>query len=291
MSPFHDANMQSNRIVIYTPSSTEKLKAFSRHHRLKNNNFPGDSITVKPESNAHSQSSQPTSRPEAVLTEPRVTSTDNSPANVSERMTSPSQLPGPSSSTDFQDFIPSTSISDTEKELDDDILQLLGDAPKTESPRGPPINKHVANIWSNILAKGLKTEDKVQIMDLYSVPENCALLLAPTLNPEVKSAVRDDIVEHDSWLMRQQKQIGMAISALGLAVNSLIANKTSEHKILLKPISDACRLLCDIHFHDTEIRRNRVIGSISTEAIKDSLVNLARSENLLFGGNVMEKKD
>ncbi|KAL0822732.1 hypothetical protein ABMA28_004749 [Loxostege sticticalis] len=250
-----------------------------------------DSITVKPESNAHSQSSQPTSRPEAVLTEPRVTSTDNSPANVSERMTSPSQLPGPSSSTDLQDFIPSTSISDTEKELDDDILQLLGDAPKTESPRGPPINKHVANIWSNILAKGLKTEDKVQIMDLYSVPENCALLLAPTLNPEVKSAVRDDIVEHDSWLMRQQKQIGMAISALGLAVNSLIANKTSEHKILLKPISDACRLLCDIHFHDTEIRRNCVIGSISTEAIKDSLVNLARSENLLFGGNVMEKKD
>lgn len=210
---------------------------------------------------------------------------------VSPGQASPSKsMPGPSSSKDPQDpqdpVIVSESVCPGETELEDDILQMLGDAPKTEDPLGPPIHKDIANRWQEILAKGLQKEVKDQIMKLYSVPNNCDLLLAPTLNPEVKAAIREVMAKRDSALMYQQKQLGVAISALGTAVNSILLNETSKQKIL-KPISDACRILCDIHFHETKTRRHFVITSINTE-LKDSLVNTVR-DNQLFGDNVTEK--
>ncbi|KAL0850672.1 hypothetical protein ABMA28_012421 [Loxostege sticticalis] len=213
-----------------------------------------------------------------------------SSASALKSMAGPSSLKDPqdpSSLKDPQDpVIPSEPVCTVEPELEDDILELLGDAPKTESPLGPPIHKDVANRWQEILAKGLQKEAKDQIMKLYSVPQNCDLLLAPTLNPEVKAAIREVMIRRDSSLMYQQKQLGVAISALGTAVNSILSNETSKQKVL-KPISDACRILCDLHFHETKTRRHFVITSINTE-LKDSLVNTVR-DGQLFGDNVTEK--
>ncbi|XP_028157575.1 uncharacterized protein LOC114350832 isoform X1 [Ostrinia furnacalis] len=211
----------------------------------------------------------------------------DSPERAAPGLISPSKsIPGPSSPKETQEVVPSESVSPTEAVLDDDILQLLGDAPKAEATLGPAIHKDVANRWQEILAKGLQKDVKDQIMQQYSVPNNCDLLVAPTLNPEVKAAIRDVMVKRDSALMYQQKQLAVAISALGTAVDSILSNETSKQKIL-KPISDACRILCDIHFHETKTRRHFVITSINTE-LKDSLVNTVRNDQL-FGDNITEK--
>ncbi|XP_061722963.1 uncharacterized protein LOC133529282 [Cydia pomonella] len=169
-------------------------------------------------------------------------------------------------------------------QLDDDILQLLGDAPREETPMGPPIHKDIASRWQNILAKGLTKELKESLTKEYLIPNNCDLLLAPTLNPEVRVALHDPLVKRDTSLLYKQKQLGIALSALAAVTEMVLANETSKQK-LLKPLSDACRILCDSHF--TETRTRRVISSINAK-LKQTLIDSNR-DKLLFGENVSEK--
>lgn len=170
--------------------------------------------------------------------------------------------------------------------MDEDILLLLGDAPKAETPMGPSIHKDVARRWQDILAKGLSKEVKENLLKDYLVPSNCDLLLAAALNPEVKAALPEPLVKRDSSLAHKQKQIGIAVSALATVMEMVISNETSKQKIL-KPLSDACRILCDSHYLDTKTRRGFVISSINTK-LKEALLDTSR-DKLLFGNNISER--
>ncbi|XP_063363523.1 uncharacterized protein LOC134655494 [Cydia amplana] len=171
-------------------------------------------------------------------------------------------------------------------QLDEDILQLLGDAPREETPMGPPIHKDIASRWQNILAKGLSKELKESLTKEYLIPNNCDLLMAPTLNPEVRVALPDPLVKRDTSLLYKQKQLGIALSALASVTEMVLANETSKQK-LLKPLSDACRILCDSHFTETRTRRGFIISSINAK-LKQTLIDSNR-DKLLFGENVSEK--
>ncbi|XP_045505902.1 uncharacterized protein LOC123702254 [Colias croceus] len=185
---------------------------------------------------------------------------------------------------------PGTSVDNDkqneELELDEDVLQLLGDAPKTDTSLGPAIHKDVASRWQDILSKGLPKEIKDILYKEYLVPNNCDLLLAPALNPEVKAALPEALIKRDTSLSYRQKQLGVALSALATVTQMVIANETSKQKIL-KPLSDACRLLCDSHHAETRTRRKFVISSINTK-LKDALIETKR-DALLFGENISDK--
>lgn len=177
---------------------------------------------------------------------------------------------------------PSTS---TDPELDAEILSLLGDAPKIDIKFGKAVHKDLALRWQEILDKGLPKEAKDKILVEYLVPENCHLLVAPTLNPEVKAALAETMVKRDSTLMNKQKQLGIAIAALTQAVE-LTIGKESYTKIL-KPISDACRLLCDSHCGETKTRRGFVVSAINTD-LRDTVIETKR-DTFLFGDGIAEK--
>lgn len=70
------------------------------------------------------------------------------------------------------------------------------------------------------------------------------MLAAPALNPEVKAALPESMVKRDATLLAKQKQLGIAIAALAQAAELVISKEANIAKVL-KPISDACRLLCD----------------------------------------------
>ncbi|CAG5010342.1 unnamed protein product [Parnassius apollo] len=74
-----------------------------------------------------------------------------------------------------------------EVQLDEDVLVLLGDAPKTETPMGPAIYKNIANRWQDILEKGVKES----LLKNYLIPSNYDLLMSPALNSGIKAADRD----------------------------------------------------------------------------------------------------
>lgn len=134
--------------------------------------------------------------------------------------------------------------------------------------------------------KGLQKEVKEKLFEEYLVPSNCELLIAPVLNPEAKAALPDFLVKRDTSLMHRQKQIGSALAALAQATELIIKQNSSPQDIL-KPISDACRILCDSHFSETKTRRNFVISAINTK-LKDALINTER-DKFLFGDNVSDK--
>lgn len=93
------------------------------------------------------------------------------------------------------------------------------------------------------------------------------------------------MVRRDASLQAKQKQESIAIAALNQRIELIIAKES--HTKILKPISDACRLLCDSYFTDTRTRRGFIISAIKPE-LKDTLSETKR-DNLLFGENVSEK--
>lgn len=220
---------------------------------------------------------------------PQATDSSRRISSQREQTRPVSPRPGPSSAQDTPGQILASNIqasSPEDPELDEDILTLLGDAPKPEIALGKSIHKDVASRWNEILLKGLQKEVKEKLLEKYRVPSNCNLLIAPVLNPEAKAALPETLVKRDNSIMQKQKQLGVALSALAQAVDLLINQESSAQKIL-QPISDACRILCDNHYLETKTRRYFVVSSINTN-LKETLSNTIRDGNL-FGDNVTEK--
>lgn len=171
-------------------------------------------------------------------------------------------------------------------DLDDTILALLGDAPKPETSFGDNIHKDVAARWQEILAKGLPKDVKEKLVSEYLIPANCDLLEPPILNPEAKAALSETLIKRDFSLLSKQKQTAAALAALAKVTEMLLNNNYSREK-LLKPISDASRLLCDSHNLETKTRRSFIIASINYN-LKGALVDTKR-DKYLFGENLTDK--
>lgn len=169
--------------------------------------------------------------------------------------------------------------------LGDEILALLGDAPKSETVLGKPIHKDIAARWHEILIKGLPTETKDKLLKDYLVPSNCEMILAPKLNAETKAAIAENLVKRDNILETKQNQIGSALAALSQAVDSILEKDFSPQKVL-KPISDACRILCDSHYNETKTRRHFIISSINSD-MKETMTETVR-DKYLFGENISD---
>lgn len=181
--------------------------------------------------------------------------------------------------------MPRDESENVEMEIDETILSLLGDAPKPETLMGKNIHEAISSRWLEVLSKGLDKDTKEKMQKTYLVPGNCELLVAPILNPEAKVAMTDFMIKRDQSLLQKQQQLGTALAALGQATELLISKEATEK--VLKPLSDACRLLCDNHFQDTKTRRNFVVSSVKPD-LKETLINTTRNK-LLFGDKLTDE--
>ncbi|KAJ8909299.1 hypothetical protein NQ315_011258 [Exocentrus adspersus] len=128
------------------------------------------------------------------------------------------------------------------EKLGDDILSLLGEDKTIEISFAAPLHPDVASRWTYILSSGLEEQSRDNLMEKYLSPENCPLLNAPTVNPEVKAAVQEAILRRDARLAHLQQQIGASLSAIGLALTSMLKNKDGD-KQYIEMLGDAGRLL------------------------------------------------
>ncbi|CAG4944439.1 unnamed protein product [Parnassius apollo] len=99
-----------------------------------------------------------------------------------------------------------------EEQLDEDILVLLGDAPKTETPIGPAIHKDTANRCQDILTKGLAKDVKESHLKTYLIPFNCDLLIAPALNSGVKAALTETSIKRDLYCIKRDSTTSVEIT-------------------------------------------------------------------------------
>lgn len=172
-------------------------------------------------------------------------------------------------------------------DLDDDILEILGEAPEPETILGTPVHKDIVARWQDILKKGLNKECKGKFFKIYQIPSNCEFLIPPLLNPEAKAALTDPFLKRDSSMVSRQKHLSVAITALTRTLDKLIGVKDSQKQEIIKPISDACRILCDMHHYETMTRKKFVISSINT-GMQEILTN-ATTDKYLFGENMSDK--
>ncbi|XP_028157914.1 uncharacterized protein LOC114351070 [Ostrinia furnacalis] len=178
-----------------------------------------------------------------------------------------------------------TSETTTPPDLDPELLAALGD-PTDDTPEyGSDIHERLAKLWQPLLKKGLDKESKDRIYKEYTTPNNCRLLQAPKMNPEIMAAVTDARKTKDKRWATNQQQIGSAITAINRAMEKLM---TSDDKAsAIKHLSNSCRMLCDMHALFTKIRTRVVCTGLDKTTL--SVINNTERDELLFGANLSEK--
>lgn len=147
---------------------------------------------------------------------------------------------------------PAKLVQDEPPPLDPELLSALGDTADELPIYGENIHHTLAQRWIPLLKKGLAKDLKEKILKEYQIPENCKLLKAPTLNPEIKAAVSEIITNRDKNIQLKQDQLGLGISAINKAITQLLLGDDKIQAI--KILSDSCRILTDLHYTETQVK-------------------------------------
>lgn len=172
--------------------------------------------------------------------------------------------------------------------LGKDILSILGEEGTTKSTFAKPIQADVASRWDSILTRGLDEETKDVLINKYLPPENCQGINPPIINPEVKIAISESVIRRYTRLMQTQQQIASSLSAIGLALTTMLDKEEGEkNRDYIELLSNAGRLLANVHFSESKSRRELIALNLNKE-LKETLVSTPIS-GLLFGNNLEDR--
>lgn len=173
-------------------------------------------------------------------------------------------------------------------DLNQNVLSILGYDLSPAKNITPPFQKEVAVSWTSVLQKGLSEDERLSLMNKYSPPENCPLLKAPKVNPEVLSVTREVVARRDGKISDLQNQIGTAVSALGQTLTILLKDVDNGDNIsLIQLISDASRLLLDFHQKQSKSRRELISLDLKKE-VRETLSNV-QVDGWLFGDKLGDR--
>lgn len=178
----------------------------------------------------------------------------------------------------------------SEKLLDDNVLQVLGQHQEADN-FSAPIQREIASQWDLLLKKGLSDLDRQQLLGKYKIPVNCTSAAPPKLNPEVKAAINEAALKRDERLEKVQLQMGVSLAALGKALSLLVSSSQSEEESrnleIIEALSDGAKLLADIH-HDQSVSRQNVV-CVSLDKNLKKIIETTDIDGWLFGENLSEK--
>ncbi|XP_028175451.1 uncharacterized protein LOC114363820 [Ostrinia furnacalis] len=200
----------------------------------------------------------------------------------------PESAPEPAStltSEPAQDPVPGPSSIDaqsSEPQLHSAILDILGEDPTVPKVMGKEILSALAVRLEHIATSGLTSELRKDLLNKYAVPTNCPLIGAPTLNPEVKAAITESVLKRDQSIESKQKQLAIAISCVTEAISPLMSNDNNNPS-QLQLLMDAVRMLCDIQYKHTSIRRGLLLNNLKKD-LKDQIQG-TKVDSFLFGHN------
>lgn len=150
-----------------------------------------------------------------------------------------------------------------------------------------PIHKDLIARWESILQRGLEKESRASLLVKYPPASNCVLAEAAKINPEIRSSTLESAITRDARLISLQTQIGACLSITGKAL-TLLLNKEGQvetvERQLIELLSDAGRLLADVH-HSESISRRKLLGFGLNKKFKTTLEEAPLGE-WLFGENL-----
>lgn len=169
--------------------------------------------------------------------------------------------------------------------LDSDILEILGEEPTSLVKYGKDILPELAARFNHITTNGLNKDTRKELCENYLIPRNCTLIGAPTLNPEIKAALNENILKRDKLIELRQKRMAGAISCIGEALSFAIGEK-ERNNVQIKRLMDTARLICDAQHNDSVSRRNLAVFALKKE-MKEPLLN-TKIDQSLFGESLTE---
>lgn len=184
----------------------------------------------------------------------------------------------------------STEISPTleaEPELHPEILLALGDETGSTPNFGEKIHHSLAQRWNSVLKKGLLKETKDKLLKEYLVPENCTLLQAPKLNSEIAAAISEAARHRDKRKEADQQMLGVGTSAVNKALTLMLTCTGSDQLEAIRILSDACRILTDLHYQLTQSRINIINYSLSKPFL--NVVQDNERDETLYGNKLGDK--
>lgn len=111
-----------------------------------------------------------------------------------------------------------------QNELDLEVLQILGVEPSNSTKNELELHPMLAKKWNNYISKGVEPNLKKELIEKYPLEGNCKLA-APKLNPELVSMLNEGALKRDKHFGDSQNLLGAGMSALGMALSSLLTNK------------------------------------------------------------------
>lgn len=169
--------------------------------------------------------------------------------------------------------------------LDPEILSALGEATDSGPTWGQEIHNNLTQLWLPLLKTGMDKELREKVLKQYLIPSNCTLLQAPKLNIEISAAVIEMVRLRDKKVEAMQQQLGAGITAISRAMSTLL---TSDNKIdAIKMVSDGCRILCDLHHHETQARIKMITPGLAKPFL--NLIQESERDETLFGVSLPEK--
>ncbi|XP_061721637.1 uncharacterized protein LOC133528309 [Cydia pomonella] len=165
--------------------------------------------------------------------------------------------------------------ADEEKE---NILLLIGEPDMKKNVIS--INPKLAELWQNIIQKGLNKEGKKKLEEKIPSIENC-FVQAPKLNEEIEITLNKSAKTRDEKLCEKQNQIGLVIANLNKILKDLINKNEKDY---VEPLGDSIRLLADLHFLETETRKAVILPGLN-KTLKDTLEK-TQTTTFLFGNDL-----
>lgn len=154
---------------------------------------------------------------------------------------------------------------------------------------GPPIHQQIADRWLHIFKSGLESEKRKELLLKYPAPDNSRYFETPKLNPMVTQAINESVLKRDERLGNKQAQIGASLAAIGLVISQLLEKQEGgeDNKVIIGRLSDAGRLLSDLHHSESVTRKDLVSLNLNREW-KDTL-SQSVSDEWLFGGDLEDR--
>ncbi|KYM94331.1 hypothetical protein ALC62_15033 [Cyphomyrmex costatus] len=154
-------------------------------------------------------------------------------------------------------------------------------------------NEHVIAKWRELSSKGMQADERTVLLKKYSPLETLAFLKAPSLNPECKSALKNNsIIKRDEFNAKDQDQVGIALCAFGEAISDFLKPElqlslSSETRSAIVKVHEGAKILADLFYRLSLSRRAQIKPAFNLLA--KTTVDVIPADSLLFGTSFGEE--
>jgi len=173
---------------------------------------------------------------------------------------------------------------------DDALNEILGLMP-SKSIEPADIDSQISARWGNIVTIGLTPELRGELLRNYPTPANCPMLSVPKLNAEIDVSLSEGLRKKEEGYTALQGQLVAGLSALGVGLSKALTLRGQNASLVdpwLKNISDAGRILADLH-HEVSVTRQKIVMPVIANPNIRKLAESSGIDKLLFGGDLSDK--